>query len=228
MQDQLGLRTAWPGRILRAVESDQLVGGDVHVVENGGATAGLSLSDAVPVVGVDDALAVGGDESCPLRTGIVTGGDPQVVRVETAGAVELLAVEPESVAVDGEGGVVVVGADRLGGQFGRHAAVEDAVGDVREPLPVALLTPQPQPVLGETPMDAQDVWHIRIGLGEPDDQGVQVALGISGAAEFDRQPNRAEPVRADQFQRQFGTATAGLPAPPGILGDLGDDLPQFG
>ena len=53
--------------------------------------------------------------------------------------------------------------------------------------------------------------------------------GISGAAEFDRQPNRAEPVQADPVSaRQFGTATAGLPAPPGILERLSDDLPQFG
>src|SRR6202034_1082528 len=77
-----------PGEVLKLLRVDE------HVFQHGGAAASLALADSVPVIDVQDALAVGRDADRHLLARVVNGGDAQEIRIKGAGGVELAAVQP--------------------------------------------------------------------------------------------------------------------------------------
>lgn len=131
------------------------------------------------------------------------GGDRQVVGEQRAGAVVLLAVEPEAAGSIGQQpGVEHQAAHRQAALLAERIRKQLAGGDLLQPPLghlVAGVGPQrAQPLLDEPEVRPEDVGDNGIGLRYLDQRRKQLAHGVTGTTELRGQPKRAE---AGPFER---------------------------
>ncbi|MNM92675.1 hypothetical protein D3C81_1050180 [compost metagenome] len=207
------------GFALRIAPQD-LVALDPHVVEMGGAAAGVLLADAVPVIEDPHALAVGGDQRAEGVAILATGRHQHPIGIQGAGAEVLGAVQAIAVAISQQGGLEGIVAHRLGRLLGEGVA-EDLAGRRELQAGVAQrLGGCTQQLVDQQVVGAQDVRHIRVGLGQADEHLEQLAQAGAGAAACVRQAQGTQARRAHPIHgTPRMTFLARLAARRGILGN---------
>ena len=210
----------------RAPRQD-VVGVDHDVGERRRPRAGAALPHAVPVVDHRDARAVGRDHHGRHEVALDPGRDGDPVRVEGPGAVVLRAVEHEAPVNHVEACVVLVAARRgragLRDRVAEHRPGADPVEPAAPHVGVrAAQEPEHLAVVG-----AQDVGDDRVGLGEVDDEGQELAHRRALPALVDGQRQRAQPRLRDGRDLRERALVAAL-ALRGALGDPGQERADVG
>lgn len=156
-----------------------------------------------PVVGVDHAHTVGGDDRADGRTVVTLGADPQVVGILCARAVVLAPAQDQSSVVGADQARVVgLAAHLVGALLGGDATDEPTVGDHGDPALGVGPARCPLQFLDHREMHAQDVRKIRVGLAQRHDQVEELLGRQTPTAEVAVQGRRAHAVCLDQLHAE--------------------------
>ncbi len=209
------LRKGHDGRRLTGAELQHRVRGHLHIAQHRGARSGQPLAKAAPVIEPLHTRRIAGHQRMHRLVGLAghhgAGQYADPVGIETAGAVELLAIEPP-----------VAGRRRVGLQGGLQAAYRPlphlggciakggALGHQGQPVALRLGCALVEHAVHKQKVRPQDLGQVGVGLSQVHQQGHELLQRRAAAPPGPGQAQGGKATVPQPLQRCMGQAAAVL------------------